>query len=139
MSNWSIDLKELVKYAHASDACIDLVCCQTSWVPAYGTTQSLVPTGIAVEFPTATFGLILPRSSLAQKYHIAVLGGVIDNGYRGEIMVNLINHGLKGITFAVGDRIAQLAILPYYKVSLEWSKELSDTDRGESGHGSTGS
>lgn len=138
VSDWNLDLTTLVKYAHETDACIDLVCCRTTWVPAYGTTQSLIPTGIVIEFPVGMFGLILPRSGLAQTKKISILGGVIDNGYRGEILVNLINHGPKGFTFKVGDRVAQLAILPYFKAELEWVTELSESDRGESGHGSTG-
>lgn len=140
VSKWDskLDLQEVVKYAYEDAACIDLVCCKTTHVPAFSNSKPPIPTGIAIELPAATFGLILPRSGLAKEHGISILGGVIDNDYRGEILVNLRNNSNKAVVFDVGDRVAQLAVLPYFRVSLQWVDELSETNRGESGHGSTG-
>ena len=141
LSDEGLNIKHLTRYAHDSDACIDLVCCRTTLVPAFSSASTPIPTGIAIEFPPACFGLILPRSGLAVENNIAILGGVIDQGYRGEIIVNLINHSRKMRTFKIGERIAQLAVLPYFRASLEWldlDDQFSPTDRGDAGHGSTG-
>jgi dUTP pyrophosphatase len=139
MSDYGIDLQKEVKYAYPKDVGIDLVACESKSLAAYS--SAVFPTGIAVEFPTECFGLILPRSSLAKSLKLGVLGGVIDEGYRGEIMVNLINHGDKMCPLGRGARIAQLVVLPYYKASLDWMEDyeyLTQTKRGDRGHGSTG-
>lgn len=134
----NVNLQELVKYSHESDACIDLVSCKTLVIPE--NKWSSVPTGIAVEFPAAYFGLILGRSGFATYKGADVLGGVVDNGYRGEIYVTLANYSTFGsIRIYEGDRIAQMAVLPYFKAKLEWVDEIKrGSDRGVSGHGSTG-
>lgn len=137
LSEHEVNIKDLVKYAHRLDACIDLVCCEPVTLNAGGLSNVLVHSGIAVELPISTMGLILPRSGHAMN-GIHVLGGVIDEGYRGEIIINLINHGKYARSFPVGTRIAQLLVLPYCHVNLEWVEELSDSSRGETGHGSTG-
>lgn len=130
-------LQEFVKYAHYTDAGIDLIAAKNITIPQGH--WVLVPTGIAVELPANHFGLVLPRSGLSKELGLQILGGVIDNGYRGEIFVNLANYGSMGmIPFFAGDRIAQLAVIPYRNVELEWVNELTQTDRGEAGHGSTG-
>lgn len=135
LSDYGVNLKEITKYAHESDAGIDLVSCHMVNLPSG--MHSLVRTGIAVEPPPGYFGLILPRSGMAAQ-GVGILAGVIDQGYRGEIIVHMINHSSTSLRFPVGLRIAQLAILPYFKASLEWTEELGTTDRGNKGHGSTG-
>jgi dUTP pyrophosphatase len=102
--------------------------------------RSAVPTGIAVSIPEGFAGLVLPRSGHANRHGIGVVNGpgLIDSGYRGEISVLLINHGHDEVSFARGDRIAQLAIVPV--PSVEWTEvdSLDDTERGDGGFGSSG-
>lgn len=102
--------------------------------------SKLIHTGIAVEIPEGYFGAIFARSGLATKQGLAPANkvGVIDNDYRGEIMVMLHNHSNKTRTVNPGDRIAQLVIIPYVKAEFQLVNVLNDTDRGESGFGSTG-
>jgi dUTP pyrophosphatase len=102
---------------------------------------SLVKTGIAISMPKSFVGLVHPRSGMAAKFAVTVLNapGTIDSGYRGEIMVNLINHGSNPFRVTKGDRIAQLIFQQYTKgIFISVMNELSDTDRGANGHGSTG-
>jgi len=99
-----------------------------------------VPTGIAVSIPEGFAGLVLPRSGHASRHGVGVVNGpgLIDSGYRGEISVLLINHGDAVVSFARGDRIAQLTIVPV--PSVEWTEveSLDVTERGDGGFGSTG-
>jgi dUTP pyrophosphatase len=99
-----------------------------------------VPTGIAVSIPVGFAGLVLPRSGHAHRLGIGVVNGpgLIDSGYRGEISVLLINHGGKEASFARGDRIAQLAIVPVPTVEWTEVETLDETERGEGGFGSSG-
>lgn len=100
----------------------------------------IVDTGIAVEIPEGYFGAIFARSGLATKKGLrpANCVGVIDSDYRGEIMVALHNDSDEARFFNNGDRIAQLVILPYLPVEFEETEELSGTERGDGGFGSTG-
>ena len=101
---------------------------------------SLVHTGIAMEIPEGYVGLVFARSGLATKKNLAPANkvGVIDADYRGEIMVALHNHGVESQTVECGERIAQIAIVPFLKAEFEECDELSDTVRGAGGFGSTG-
>ena len=107
-------------------------------IPA-GQTEK-INTGICVEIPNGYFGAIFARSGLATKRGLrpANCVGVIDSDYRGEVIVALHNDTEKSESIHVGDRIAQLVILPYLPVEFEEVDELSNTDRGEGGFGSTG-
>lgn len=100
----------------------------------------VLSTGIALETPPGTYAAAHPRSGLAARHQVTILNapGTIDEGYRGEVKVNLINLG--GVPFHVikGNRIAQLIIQKYETPEVIEVTELSDTDRGEAGHGSTG-
>ena len=100
----------------------------------------LIKTGIAAEIPEGYCGLIFARSGLATKRGLAPANkvGVIDADYRGEIMVALHNHSEAPATVEGGERIAQLAIVPFLKAEFEEADELSETVRGEGGFGSTG-
>ena len=101
---------------------------------------AFIHTGISVEIPEGYCGLIFARSGLASKRGLAPANkvGVIDADYRGEVMVALHNHSDKIATVDPGERIAQLAIVPFLKAEFEESDDLSDTIRGEGGFGSTG-
>ena len=102
---------------------------------------AFVHTGIAIELPAGTVGLVYARSGLACKQDLAPANkvGVIDCDYRGEVMVALHNHGSETRTVERGDRIAQLVIAPYYTAEFSEAAELSETVRGAGGFGSTGS
>ena len=99
-----------------------------------------VPTGIAVEVPMGYEGQVRPRSGLALKEGLTVLNtpGTIDSGYRGEVKTIMINHGDSSFQITKGMRISQLAIRPVPEVTFIEVDELSDTDRGDGGFGSTG-
>lgn len=99
-----------------------------------------VPTGIAVEIPVGYEGQVRPRSGLALKEGLTVLNtpGTIDSGYRGEVKIIMINQGDTAFQITKGMRISQLAIRPVPEVSFIEVDELTDTDRGEGGFGSTG-
>jgi dUTP pyrophosphatase len=99
-----------------------------------------VPTGIAIEIPDGYEGQVRPRSGLAAKDGVTVLNtpGTIDSGYRGEVKTIIINLGDKPFKITKGMRISQLAIRPVPEVEFIEVDELSDTERGEGGFGSTG-
>jgi len=108
--------------------------------------QAFYGTGLAVEIPEGMVGLVFPRSSV-RNYDLSMANcvGVIDSGYRGEIMVtfNIINRDQAAYKepykiYNVGDRIAQLVIMPVPLVQFVEVDELSETERGTGGHGSTG-
>jgi dUTP pyrophosphatase len=100
----------------------------------------LVKTGIAVELPRAIEMQIRPRSGLAFKHGVTVLNapGTIDSDYRGEVGVLLINHGTTTFRVSKGDRIAQAVLAKAILTNYKYAKELSSTDRGAGGFGSTG-
>jgi len=100
--------------------------------------KQLIKTGISVAIPNGFYGRIAPRSGLAHKHGIDVMAGVVDSDYRGEIGVILINLGKDKVTFSAGDRIAQMIITPCARAELTEVNELSTTDRGDGGYGSTG-
>ena len=101
---------------------------------------TFIHTGISVEIPEGYCGLIFARSSMGAKRGLAPANkvGVIDADYRGEIMVALHNHSEKTATVEPGERVAQLAIVPFLKAEFEESDDLTDTTRGSGGFGSTG-
>ena len=103
-------------------------------------TTMKIGTGIAAEIPNGYFGAVFARSGLATKKGLrpANCVGVVDSDYRGEIMVALHNDDKEPQTIQAYERIAQLVILPYLNVSFTEVNELSDTERGEGGFGSTG-
>ena len=124
--------------AHASDAGLDLYSAVDVTIPP-GETR-LVGTGLALELPPGTEGQIRPRSGLALKYGVTVLNspGTIDEGYRGELGVILINHGRATFEIRHGMKIAQLVVQSRLALDVVEATQLSDTDRGSGGFGSTG-
>jgi dUTP pyrophosphatase len=99
--------------------------------------RMLINTGISMEIPEGLFGMIKPRSGLANKHGIDVMAGVIDSDYRGEVKVLLINHGYEPFKVKHGDRIAQIVFMPYVSYASE-VLESTETARGDGGFGSTG-
>jgi dUTP diphosphatase len=129
----------LPAYAHPGDAGADLVAAED--VELAPGQRKAVPTGIAVALPDGFVGLVHPRSGLAARLGVTVLNapGTVDAGYRGEILVNLINHDpVTTVTIARGDRIAQLVVQRVERAAFQVVDELPDTARGAGGHGSTG-
>jgi dUTP pyrophosphatase len=102
--------------------------------------HALVPTGLAIALPVGFEAQVRPRSGLAARHGVTVLNspGTIDADYRGEIQVILINHGAEPFAIKRGERIAQMVIAPVVQASFVTVSELSATDRGGGGFGSTG-
>ncbi|NKB53261.1 MAG: dUTP diphosphatase [Rhizobiaceae bacterium] len=103
--------------------------------------RMLIPTGLTIELPHRHEGQVRPRSGLAIKHGISLINtpGTIDEDYRGEVKVPLVNHGEHDFEITRGMRIAQLVIAPVVQVLVEEVEELSSSDRGSGGFGSTGS
>jgi dUTP pyrophosphatase len=101
----------------------------------------MIPTGLAVAIPDGHAGLVLPRSGLASKHGLTLANspGLIDAGYRGEVVVAVVNlDRTESVKVARGDRIAQLVIVAVPHVEPAWAEELPASARGEGGFGSTG-
>lgn len=122
--------------AHTTDAGFDLTATSKE-KDAYG--NIVYGTGIALEIPENHVGLLFPRSSNAKKDLLLTNSvGVIDSGYRGELMLKFKNIGFIKSHYNIGDRIGQLIIIPYPEVTFVETDELSETQRGNGGYGSTG-
>ena len=102
--------------------------------------RTMIPTGLSVEFPRGYEIQVRPRSGLAIMKGLSVVNspGTVDADYRGEIKVILINHGQEPITIQDQERIAQLVVCPVLQATIEDATELSETERGAGGFGSTG-
>ena len=102
--------------------------------------SKLIPTGISLSIPQECEVQVRPRSGLAAESSISVLNtpGTIDSDYRGEIKVILFNHGNEQFVVKNGDRIAQMVLVPVFKFQFEEVNELTQTNRGSGGFGSTG-
>lgn len=124
--------------AYSGDAGLDLSSCER--VELAPGDRALVPTGLAVAIPEGYAGFVQPRSGLAAKHGISIVNtpGLVDSGYRGELLVNLVNTD-KHEPFVVeaGMRIAQLVILPIPALELVEVEELPDSERGDRGIGSS--
>lgn len=139
----SIDLpiiaSVLPAYAHPGDAGADLVAAEA--VRLEPGERALVPTGVRIALPDGYAAFVVPRSGLAAKHGITIVNspGTVDAGYRGEIKVSLLNtDSSSAYDVAVGDRIAQLIIMPVTRARFIPVDELDDSARGASGFGSTG-
>ena len=121
-------------YAKPGDAGLDLTAVR---IISNDSNQVTYGTGLALEIPVDYVGLIFPRSSI-RKYELALTNsvGVIDSGYRGEIQFTF--HNSSSTIYDIGDRIGQLVIIPYPQVQLVEETNLSETERGENGFGSSG-
>lgn len=120
-------------YAKLGDAALDLTAISYSRTPYYWEFK----TGLAFEIPEGYIGLLFPRSSISNTGHsLCNSVGVVDSGYRGEVTFRFRVDAFKN-TYLEGDRVGQLIILPYPKIELDEVSELSDTERGKGGYGST--
>ena len=131
----------LPERATPQSAGADLCACLDAPVELAPGGTVMIPTGLAVQpSDMACALLIYPRSGLAAKHGITLANavGVVDSDYRGELLVMLHNDGLTPRVVKNGERIAQLILLPYLPIEFEEVDELSDTERGEGGFGSTG-
>ncbi|MFA5011318.1 MAG: dUTP diphosphatase [Ignavibacteria bacterium] len=137
--NQAIDC-ELPKYATTDSAGMDLSSSSLEPIIIKRGKYCLIPTNLIVEIPSGYEGQVRPRSGLALKHGITVLNspGTVDADYRGEVKVLLINHGDDDFEINFGDRIAQLVIAKHEKAILEFDNNISKTDRGTGGYGSTG-
>jgi dUTP pyrophosphatase len=132
-----LNYAHIPSYAKEGDAGLDLTAIskeENGMYVEYGT-------GLAIEIPEGYVGLLYPRSSIS-KYHLVLANsvGVIDSNYRGEIKLRFKKtvDNLYENLYNVGDRVGQLIIMPYPRIELEVTTELSDTTRGQSGFGSSG-
>ena len=126
--------------AHDDDAGYDLCAREDTRIEAHGG-RALVPTGLAVAIPDGYAGYVQPRSGLAAKHGISIVNtpGLVDSGYRGELLVNLVNHDdVQPFVVEPGMRIAQLVILQVPPVELVEVDELPASERGADGFGSSG-
>lgn len=124
--------------AHPGDAGFDLFSIEDKVIPSGE--AALIRTGIQIELPKNTEAQVRPRSGLALKHSVTVLNspGTIDEGYRGEIKVILINHGKENFKVEKHMRIAQMVVAPVANVHLTKVEQLTDSDRSEGGFGSSG-
>jgi dUTP pyrophosphatase len=131
-------LLELPAYQTAGSAGLDLRADEACTL-APGE-RRLVPTGLAVELPPGHEGQVRPRSGLAVRHGIGMLNapGTIDEDYRGEVGVILVNLGREKFEVKRGDRIAQLVVAPVARVLVEEAEDLAGSGRGDGGFGSTG-
>ena len=121
--------------AHSTDAGLDLYARETQIVPAKE--SAIFDTGVHIELPPNTVGMIKSKSGLNVK-HGLTSEGVIDVGYVGSVVVKLYNHSGYDYTVNAGDKISQLVIMPILTPELELVDSLEDTERGTGGFGSTG-
>lgn len=124
------------KYAKQGDAGLDLTAVSEEW----NDNNSMVTygTGLSIEIPEGYVGLLFPRSSVCKtSLNLSNSVGVIDSGYRGEIMLKY-RYPEEGLVYDLGDRVGQLIIMPYPQIELIEAEELSSTERGEGGYGSSG-
>ena len=124
------------RYAHEGDAAMDLFSCDDFVVPAGK--RVLVPTGIAMELPSGYWANIRGKSGLAWRKGIAILGGVIEHGYRGEYGVVVLNTSSEEFVICKGDKVAQVVVAPVASVDVEVVDELSESVRGDGAVGSSG-
>lgn len=127
-------------YGSPFSAGADLYACEKEDITIAPGETVLVHTGLSFEIPENNVGLIYARSGIAVKRGLAPANkvGVIDSDYRGEVMVSLYNHSDKPQTVEKGERIAQIVITPFIKADFSETDELTDTQRGGGGFGSTG-
>lgn len=120
------------------DAGYDLKCASEETIVARSRTT--INTGVSIALPAGYVGLVHPRSGLAAKHGITVLNapGTVDAGYRGEILITLVNHSDEDFQIARGDRVAQILFQKFESATFIQVSELPGSDRGNAGFGSTG-
>lgn len=131
---------DLPSYATSGSSGMDLMAAITDNIIIKSGHRAIVPTGISIALPPMYEAQIRPRSGLAAKNGVTVLNtpGTVDNDYRGEVKVILINHGKEDFIIERGMRIAQVVIAKYEQFDILEVDSLDSTDRGAGGFGSTG-
>lgn len=131
---------EMPRYMSAAASGMDLHAALEASLTLQPMERALIPCGFSLELPEGFEGQVRPRSGLAIRQGLTCLNtpGTIDQDYRGELKVILINLGQEAVTIQSGDRIAQLVIAPVVQAELEQVETLGETDRGAGGFGSTG-
>ena len=140
--NLPIQLEEgaqMPTYAHDTDAAADLYAADTIVLPAHST-SNMIRTGVHIALPEGWMAMIFPRSSIGAKtgLRLSNSAGIIDSGYRGALGILYDNISDSDYTINVGDRIAQLLVMPSYHFRAKVVDTLDDTDRGQGGFGSSG-
>lgn len=125
-----------VTRAHKIDAGLDLRTPKEFVIKAHD--SYVIDTGVHIELPKGTFGQLFSKSGLNVKHSIVSLGGTIDEGYTGSIVVKLYNEGDEDYKFRKGDKIVQVVIMPYLSPDIEYVDSLDKTERGDNGFGSSG-
>lgn len=134
------DTAKVPSYAHGTDAGMDLYYNGEDTVIDAGA-RVLLSTGIAMAIPRLCVGLIWDKSGIAVKQGLKVMGGVVDAGYRGEVMVALLNTSTEPVTITSGQKIAQMLIQPVVNPHIETvdgDLPAAEDERGDGGFGSTG-
>ena len=118
----------------------DLYACIDEPITIVTDGNAIIPTGIACDFPEGYFGAMVVRSSIGIKRHMGLMNqvGIIDNDFKNEILIGIHNDDNRPQVIEPGERIAQLILLPYVKVEIKEVDELSESERGLNGIGSTG-
>ena len=129
---------QMPAYAHPGDAGMDVCACER--VVLAPMSRALVPTGLQIALPPGTEAQIRPRSGNAFKHGVTVLNspGTIDEGYRGELKILLVNLGQTEFVVEPGMRVAQMVVAPVLRVDIKETASLDATTRGQGGFGSTG-
>jgi len=131
----------LPHYATDGSAGLDMRACLKTRVTLHPGETMLIPTGMAIYLDDPGLAaVLLPRSGLGHKHGIVLgnLVGLIDSDYQGEVMVSCWNRGSEPFTIEIGERIAQMIIVPVVQVQFDIVTEFSDSERGNGGFGSTG-
>tara|TARA_B100000029_G_scaffold363788_1_gene356928 strand:+ start:213 stop:650 length:438 start_codon:yes stop_codon:yes gene_type:complete len=131
---------KLPEYKTSGSSGMDLMASVDSPIKIAPNTLELIPTGLSIAIPEDLEIQIRPRSGLAAKSNIGVLNtpGTIDSDYRGELKIILFNHGKKDFIVNNNDRVAQMVLMPIFKMELEEVDRLPESIRGSGGFGSTG-
>ena len=127
---------KLPSYAHPGDAGLDIYALEDTTIPAGH--RETIRTGIALAVPDGCVGLVWDKGGPAFKYGLKSLGGVVDAGYRGELMICLFNTSKEPYTFKSGEKLVQFLIQQVERVSVSEVSELDDTSRSDGRWGSTG-
>lgn len=130
-----LDAGAKVSRAHTTDAGLDLYAREAQTVPAKG--SATFDTGVHIELPRGTAGVIISKSGLNVNHDITSTG-LIDESYSGSIRVKLYNHGDTDYEVCAGDKISQLMIVGYFAPPLEFVDEIEERGRGNNGFGSSG-
>jgi dUTP pyrophosphatase len=134
------DLSVMPSYATAGAAGLDLHAALEAPKTLQPGERAAIPTGVAIGLPAGYEGQVRARSGLASRHGIALVNapGTVDEDYRGEVHVLIVNLGQEAYTVQPKDRIAQLVVAPVTRVTLSQVEQLGETERGAGGFGSTG-